>query len=331
MGFYVPGSLSGSYVASQRDEEGSYKYDSISNQLGLQTQGALQSLNKDYATTISNAYSSYLASKQAINTSAMGQGYKESYLEKQQQALTENIASANLSSAQTKNELLESEAAKQTTLQDQYATKVANMERTQSTLMKYRSYLSNLTKDGQSYLKTLGLKNAEDLSYEDLYGAQPAGFTDEKNNLALSYSDWIDTQLTSSTTDNDWRTWLYSGGLQSFKDFSATKNKTTIKDLLSNITSTYSDYETKLNAYNTAKNNYENFSGAKLKTINTGSSRGRSGSRVAETDEWKKAKSNYETSKNEIETLKNNIKAYIDKTATNNTIKQELYKQYGIK
>ena len=39
-GFYVPGSISGSYVSNKRDENGSLVYESAASNVGMQAQAA---------------------------------------------------------------------------------------------------------------------------------------------------------------------------------------------------------------------------------------------------------------------------------------------------
>ena len=87
MGFYSTRSPeTGAYVAGKRTEEGTPVYEAASGVLGMQKQAAIQNLEKNYATTIENAYASYLANQRGIETSAMGQGYKQAYLEAQDKA-----------------------------------------------------------------------------------------------------------------------------------------------------------------------------------------------------------------------------------------------------
>ena len=78
-GFYVPSSQSSSYVASKRNDEGSYEYTSQAQDIGLQRKAALPDLSEQYGDVVENAYASYLANQRTINASAMGQGYKDAY------------------------------------------------------------------------------------------------------------------------------------------------------------------------------------------------------------------------------------------------------------
>ena len=106
-GYYVPNRVSNEYVDSKRNEQGAYEYDTYLQDVGMNTQAAIQSLNKDYSTTINNAYSQYLNAKNTIASSNMGQGYKEAYLQNQQQALQQNVAQASLTAAETKQQILQ--------------------------------------------------------------------------------------------------------------------------------------------------------------------------------------------------------------------------------
>ena len=46
-GYYVPNRVSNEYIDSKRNEEGEYEYDSYLRDVGMNTQAAIQSLNKD--------------------------------------------------------------------------------------------------------------------------------------------------------------------------------------------------------------------------------------------------------------------------------------------
>ena len=209
-GFYVPGSQSSSYVASKRNEEGSFAYDAAAIGAGIQKQAALQDLSKQYESTIENAYASYLATQRGIDTSAMGQGYKEAYKEKQQQNLISNIAEANQNVATVRAQIENRASQSREALDKQFKTETANLDRVAATMNDYLTYVKGLS---GSYLED---KPVDEL-YEALYNYQPQGFTDEEGQAGLPYSEWIKNQLKDTADDKAWSQWLfYQGGLQDF-------------------------------------------------------------------------------------------------------------------
>ena len=219
-GFYMPGSRSGSYVASKRTPEGSFQYDTAASELGKQKQLALQNLGETYASTIENAYASYLANQRGIQASAMGQGYKEAYTEEQQKQLAQNIAQANLTAASGRSELETQEQESRSLLEEQYKTGVANLDRVANSFDNYLTYIKSLTGTTDSNLKYLSdedsTKSVDEL-YEKLYGAQPQSLIDEEGMAGLPYVEWMQKQLGKSEADATWSQWLlHEGGLQDF-------------------------------------------------------------------------------------------------------------------
>lgn len=239
-GFYVPGSKSSSYVASKRNEEGSYIYDAAAGEIGLQKQAALQDLEKSYASTVENAYASYLANQRAINTAAMGEGYKEAYLQKQQEQLSANIAEANLTAANARSQINQSAQEARTTLEKQFTTEAANLDRVAASMNNYLTYIKSLsgtdekTKEALTYLSAEDSAKSIDELYETLYNAQPQSLTDEKGNAGLPYLQWAETQLKDTDADRDWYNWLaYQGGLDEFKA-AVQRSKTEPADIMKN-------------------------------------------------------------------------------------------------
>ena len=233
-GFYVPGSKSSSYVASKRNEEGSYLYDAAASEIGLQKQAALQDLEKNYATTVENAYASYLANQRAINTAAMGQGYKEAYEQAQQQQLATNIAEANLTAANARSQISQNAQEARSTLEQQFAAEAVNLDRVASSMNNYLTYIKSLSgKDNTMYLSEEDSKKSIDELYETLYGAQPQSLTDPEGNAGMPYLQWMEQQL-KTEEDRDWYNWLaYQGGWQ---DFTTAVQRSKIKpaDILKN-------------------------------------------------------------------------------------------------
>lgn len=251
MGFYSTKSPeTGAFVADKRTDTGLKMYDEASGEIGLQKQQALQNLRQSYASTIDNAYASYLASQRNINTSAMGEGYKQAYLAAQDQALQQQIAQTNLSAAQSAQEIAAQSAEAQSKLQEAYNTEVTNIDKVGSSMSKYLEYVKSLrgrTKDGQPDDTVKAFTDYEEkLSVDDLYerltnlNPKDLYYGDEQGK---SYAEWINSEIgeNANTTDANWRDWLlYGGGYQDFKDALAKRGKT----------QRYSDYEYATNILN---------------------------------------------------------------------------------
>lgn len=228
-GYYVPNRVSNEYVASKRNEQGAYEYDTYLQDVGMETQAAIQSLNKDYSATINNAYSQYLNAKYNINNSNMIQGAKEAYLQKQQEALQANVAQASLTTAETKQQILQQAYEQQNAIGSAFQTEVNNMEQVGTMLSGYMEYLKGVTGDNGSYYDAIlsgkGLTEyakdndiyAEDI-YDELYNAQLKGYTDKDSKQALGWTDWLNTQI-KTDKQQQWYDWyMGQGGYQQFQD-----------------------------------------------------------------------------------------------------------------
>ena len=232
-GYFLPNKIANEYVANKRNEEGAYEYDTYLQDIGMQTNAAIQSLNKSYSDTINNAYSQYLNSKRTILNSNMGQGYKEAYLQNQQQALQQNIAQASLTSAETKQQILQQAYEQQSAIGKTFQNEVTNMEQVGTMLSGYMEYLKGVTNGSGSYYDAIisgkGLSDyakdnqiyAEDL-YDELYNAQPGlkdnMYTDEEGNVALGWTDWLNTQI-KTDKQQSWYDWyMGAGGYEQFQD-----------------------------------------------------------------------------------------------------------------
>ena len=230
-GYYVPNRVSNEYVASKRNEQGAYEYDTYLQDVGIETQAAIQSLNKDYSATINNAYSQYLNAKYNINNSNMIQGAKDAYLQKQQEALQANVAQASLTAAETKQQILQQAYEQQNTIGEAFQTEVNNMEQVGTMLSGYMEYLKGVTNKSGSYYDAIisgkGLSDytediyAEDI-YDELYHAQPNlpdnMYTDEDGNVALGWTDWLNTQI-KTDKQQSWYDWyMGQGGYEQFQD-----------------------------------------------------------------------------------------------------------------
>ena len=218
-GYYVPSSMSQSYVLNKRDDSGTLKYQGAIQELGIQEQAALQNLESSYASTIENAYASYLANKKTINTSAMGQGYKELYQQAQEQQLLNDIATANMNLSSARNEIRNSIAEAQSNVQSQAQLETSYLNRTQGALTQYLQYINSLTgENGELVLSEEERAKTVDELYETLLGLSPKTFKDQTGVAGLSFADWVRTQLSGSTEDTAWGDWLFSGGLADFRN-----------------------------------------------------------------------------------------------------------------
>lgn len=218
-GFYVPNSISSSYVANKRNDQGSFQYDAAANTVGLEKQSALQSLGKNYATTIENAYSSYLSANRGVMGSNMGQGYKEAYLEAQQEGLNAEVANANVNLANARAELNQQESEAREQIDKSFQQEVSNFDRVAKSMQDYLSYVKSLTSsDGAStYLAVEDYDKSVDELYDTLFNAQPQGYLDAEGNMGQSYVQWVNGQLKDNANDTSWSQWLFGqGGYQEF-------------------------------------------------------------------------------------------------------------------
>ena len=237
-GFYAPGSISGQYVASKRNEEGSYVYDKAAQDIGMQKQAALQNLSENYGNIVNNAYTSYLANQRGIGASQMGQGYKEAYIQQQQANLQQQIQEAGTSTAQARQELEQSAAAGQEAIYQQYLQQVNNLDRADQALKNYFNYLNSYGYFNQDAFKERHPEYydkydeqghlADDSMYREIYQdlleAQPQSWkinnqavTDEEGNLLQTFSDYAGSTAGTKQEDTDWLNWLrYQGGMQDY-------------------------------------------------------------------------------------------------------------------
>ena len=222
-GFYVPGTVSQSYVSNKRDDSGLPIYENQLNQIGLQKQAAMQQLNKDYSQTIDNAYSAYLNANRGINASNMGQGYKEAYKNLQQQQLMSNVANASINLEEQRAKLNSQEASAAEQIQQAYQTEVGYFDKLQQSLSDY-----------YDYAKTLGYFDEEELNqdvnsmYDILFDLQPQGYTDDQGAAGKSFMQWIGGQLKDDDYNRAWYQWLLNTGYNEFKN--APKAQTQLAD-----------------------------------------------------------------------------------------------------
>lgn len=218
-GFYVPGSVSSSYVANKRNEEGSLAYEAAETQVGIEKQAALQQLEKNYSSTIENAYASYLAANRGIEGSQMGQGYKELYKQLYQNQLASNIANANIQLNEQRVSLAEQEAAAKQNIENQFRTEVGYLDRVQQSFADYFEYAKGLTKSTDSnayYLNEEQMKQNIDTMYDVLNEIDPVDYLDAEGNMGMRYADFVKSQLKTTEADQAWYEWWISGGLNEF-------------------------------------------------------------------------------------------------------------------
>lgn len=223
-GFYVPDSVSSSYVANKRTNEGSLMYEGLANQVGLQKQAAVQQLEKNYATTVENAYTSYLAANRGVMGSQMGQGYKELYKQLQNAQLQQNIAQATLDLSEQRQTLETQEASALSEIEQQYNQEVTYFDRVQQSFADYLSYAKDLYKidaktggaTDETYLDVSELSQSVDSMYNILHSIKPENYVDADGNIGMTYEEWVKSQLTNSEEDTAYRQWLFSTGLNEF-------------------------------------------------------------------------------------------------------------------
>ena len=228
-GYYLPNKVANDYIANKRSETGETIYEGELQNIGMDTQAAIQSLNKTYSNVINDAYSSYLNSKRSIVNSNMGQGYKEAYMQRQEQAYGDQMEEAYLSAAETKQDILKQQAESNALVGKAFQNEVLNMEKVATNLTAYMNYLKTISKDGVSYYDTLvdnqGLKDfdasvgvqAEDI-YDALYNAAPLNYMTEDEVAGLNWMDWLKTQI-KTEKDQAWYDWyLGEGGYEQFQD-----------------------------------------------------------------------------------------------------------------
>lgn len=214
-GFYVPNSISSNYVSNIKTNEGDYKYDKAVAEVGLSHQAALASISKDYSTTINKAYSDYLSANRAIRGSAMGQGYKEAYLQANQEALAQEVAQDNLNAANARYQLASSSQEAIGNISSQFKQEVSNMDKVAYSAKNYLEYLKTLTganNASQTYLSEEQMNMSLDNMYDVLFNAQPQGYLDAEGNPGMSYIQWINANLKDTEADKEWAQWLFGQG-----------------------------------------------------------------------------------------------------------------------
>lgn len=221
-GFFVPNSVSSNFVSNQRNTGGDYKYDTAVNEVGLNQQAALQSLNKQYSTTINNAYTNYLAASRGVRGSNMGEGYKQAYMQKAQDDLAANVAETNLTAANARAQMGMEGLQQIGAIGKQFETEVGNMDRVAKSMTDYLGYLKTLTGStdaSQTYLNADQMGASVDNLYDTLFNAQPQAYLDAEGNMGMSYIQWVQANLKDTATDTAWSQWLFGqGGYNQFRE-----------------------------------------------------------------------------------------------------------------
>lgn len=221
-GFFIPNSVSGNYVSNKRNANGNFQYDQSVNEIGLNQQAAFQTLSKQYNSTINSAYSNYLAANRGIRGSSMGQGYKEAYIQQNQENLQSQVAETNMNVANARTQLNSEASSMVAGVQKQFETEVGNMDRVANSMNTYLGYLKTLTnkKDpSQTYLNSSQMNESLDNMYGTVFQAEPDAYLDNEGNIGMRYIDWVRTKLKDTEADKAWSDWLFNyGGYGQFKD-----------------------------------------------------------------------------------------------------------------
>lgn len=220
-GFFVPNSVSDNFVANKKTGEGAYLWDTATQEVDLGKQAALQTVNKQYSTTIGQAYSSYLLANRGLKGSNMGEGYKEAYSQVIQKQLSDQVAEVNMTAANARQELGQNANGMKDIIAKAYETETANMDRVFNSASDYLAYLKSLTGSVDITKKYL-TPDQEVLSIDDMYEtvwqAQPKDYLDAQGNLGMSYVEWVNANLKNNDADLQWSRWLFgSGGLEQAK------------------------------------------------------------------------------------------------------------------
>lgn len=229
MGYYVSSKFSENYIKNTKNEDGTYVYDTEVNKMGINTQRDLHQLNKQYNNTINNAYASNLLANRGIRSSNLGTGYKDAYIESLQNEVNQEVEATKFSVKDAKMNIFASLNNNLGALAGMQQDEVNNMRRTASSLEQYYDYLGTVNSvDGTGFYRGEhnGFKVGEADTFEDNYNqilgidkGMLTGYIDENSNQALAFEDWVRQNNGDSDGDTAWLDWLYSKGLNQYKDF----------------------------------------------------------------------------------------------------------------
>lgn len=231
-GFYIPSTVAQGFVRNMKKDDGTYKYDIdaegkvYSGEAALQAQKAIQSLNSTYSNTINDAYSQYLNSKRSVMNSDMGEGFKQAYLQRQEQALMDAQVQAAMTAAEARQNILGQVAEANAATNKTYEQEVSNMNTLAANLDKYYDYVKGLRKvdetgaysdEGESYLTAYEQTLTVEQVYDKLFNAQPTGYKTADDAAGQNFLDWARDRV-SNEQDQAWFDWLtMNGGYNQFK------------------------------------------------------------------------------------------------------------------
>lgn len=231
-GFYIPSTVAQGFVRNLKKDDGTYKYNIdaegnvYSDEAALEAQRAIQSLNSSYSDTINNAYSQYLNSKRSIMNSDMGEGFKQAYLQRQEQALRDSQIQASMNAAEARQTILGQVADANAATNKAYEQEVSYMNTLAANLDKYYDYVKGLRKvdetgaysdEGESYLSEYEQSLSVEQVYDKLFNAQPLGYKTADDVAGQSFLDWARDRI-SNEQDQAWFDWLtINGGYNQFK------------------------------------------------------------------------------------------------------------------
>ena len=227
-GYFVPTSMASDYVRTKKDSQGANIWDTEAAQINIDKQRALQSLNDRYSQSLNDAYANYLAQKNLVANSSMGQGYKMAFDRElgQNFAATEQELNSNVSEAR---QTIESSAQSALDLsQRNFETNVANLNRIGMLSESYLNYVKSL-RDVNNEMTYFGNTDlTANATLNDLYARMigngdlltdetiAAGYVDEENQAAKSFTEFVNSQI-DTERDKDFYDWFLTKGYNEFR------------------------------------------------------------------------------------------------------------------
>lgn len=256
-GFYIPSNFSANYVANKKTEEGTYKYDSAINQVGIDAQRSMQQLNKQYNMTINQAYGQNLLANRGLRASVIGTGYKEAFAQNIRDSLAAELTQVDLSVGSVKQSIFDQLSASIGQIGQAQQQEINNMRRMASSVEQYNEYLKtlsaiNYSEAGQAMIEAAGgienmtpeqlmqlqaetsfssymedfdfLEGTFEDNYDKLFSTDKGSmqrYLDEQGNTGLAFEDWLRRHGGTSDKDTAWLDWAYGGGMHQYQDFVA--------------------------------------------------------------------------------------------------------------
>lgn len=227
-GYYVPSSFSANYVANKKNDDGTYKYDTAVNKVGIEAQRNLHQLNKQYNVTINQAYANHLLANRGLRASTLGSGYKEAYIGQLQDSLNQEVEQIGLSVQGTKQSIFETLGKDLSAIGNMQQQDIDNMRRMAGSLEQYNAYLGTLTASDSpaTFAERQGLKFGDEWTFEDNYDkifaidkGSISGYNDEYQSPGLTFEDWLRQNSGNTDKDVSWLDWVYTSGITQYKDF----------------------------------------------------------------------------------------------------------------